>query len=716
MPPIDDRILDEQFQAGVVTDHDYEQFNLAMDDDTLLNMLARSLNENVEHWNKAPWSLEETDKRNVNYLLGEREQDITVVIDDKEFTNNRLFTAVRAILSYATGQMAKPEIGPTSNDTEDKKLAAGIGLGLYQHSLEEDADDLFRVCLLNLITRKRAYLKLRYDPDAGVDGDVVTDTCNPEDITLDRFAAYKKEPNIRYQRLTCTVDEMCAKFPAKKDVIYNFYNIERGVFTQISKVVEYYETWFTFFEGDDKAYGVAWFIPDSGFILDKMKNPNWIYKGSAKNQKKVNVLNAPPQPYVDFSYFNLGKSHIDETCLFDQAVPLQKLINKRLKQITDNADYVNGRWVMNKDAVDEDDAKGFVNKGTNTTLLVKSEDVGKAVVNIQSSQLPAYVYQSLLDAYGQLDSIMGTPNQFRGEGSDASNTLGKDQMIQQQASTLQDDLVRAVNKAAKRYYELKLHLMNVNYTEDHKFSEKAADGNYNFFIISGDGIDPNVKVSVEIDSTLPLDKSSISAVAQNLARLNRIDNLTLFEDLRLDNPELRAERLMRQQLSPLGYMQSMQALQENNDAELDIRMVEAGKTPDERSVYDEPYLTYWNNFMTTNRFTMIQRDNPKAAQRLVTFLQFIQQKAQQMAQLQSTQQPTQLDDAGLVPFQAPPIIPKVSITGALSQGDSMQMARVNPAQNPQVPPNDQIQQQANGRILAQPTPGVTAPQQPQQPL
>lgn len=696
----DNDVISEQLDGLQPDSEQYEEYNLNMDDQDLINMLIKSLDSNIEFWNRKPWNLSETDKRNIRYLLGEQEDSITIVIDDMEYNNNRLFTSVRAILSYATGQLAIPELTPSSNDPEAKKLASGLGLGLYEHSAEEDADDLFRVALMQLITRKRAYIKQRFDENAGTDGDLVSEICNPEDVVIDRYTGYKKDPNILFHKQQCSVDDLVAKFPDKEQQIYNYFNINRGVYTQMSRMVTHWEAWFGFWDGKDKKQGVAWFLPGADFLLDKMLNPNWIYKGSLSNQKDKNFLNAPPKPFTSFNYFNLGRSAIDETCLFDQAVPLQRLINKRLKQITDNADYVNGRWVYNKGAIEESDAKGFtMAKAANSTLGIDSDDVNKAIVNISSGQLPSYVYESLLDAYTQLDTIMGTPSQFRGEGSDANNTLGKDQMIKQQAGMLQDDLVRAVNKASKDYYKLKLHLMNVYYTDNHKFGQKGGDGNYRFFLFGKEPIDKNIKINVQVDSTLPIDKASIRALAESLAKMNRIDNQTLFEDLGLKDAEMRVERLLMQTLSPLGVLQSVKQQIDNNDAEMDILLVAAGTTPEERSNYDEPYLNYFNNFMTTNRFAMIQRDAPLTAQRLVNFLQFVQQKAAQSANLQGTQTtapPPQLDDAGLLPFQAPPIIPNVRITGALSQGDSEQMARIDPKQDPAPVPGNTVAQSASG--------------------
>lgn len=668
-------VLDEAIDNTLPDATDYATYDIDMPDADLLNMLVKSQDDNIEHWNKKPWDLQNTDKRNINYLLGQPEdQTITIQIDGEEFTNNRLFTSVRSILSYATGQVAQPEIGPSTSDKVQVSLARGLQMGLYEHAVAEDADELFRVALLSLITRKRAYLKMRYDPDAGVDGDIVTEFKPAEDITIDRFSSYNKDPNILYDRCRCTIDELIAMFPDKSVQILAHYSIKRGQYSQMSRMVVYYEAWFSYMKDGKKQQGLAHFLPNSNIILSKEKNPNWLYKGSAKTQKQKNVTNCPPKPYVDFSYFNLGNSPIDETCLFDQAVPLQRLINKRIKQITDNADYVNGRWVYNKKVIEEADAKRFtMAKSTNNALGADSDDVGKAIINIQSSQLPAYIYNSLIDARNELDTVMGTPSQFRGETPSSSDTLGRDQMVKQQAGMLQDDLVRAVNKAYKKYYTLKLQLMAVYYSEDHTFSQKGGDGSYLFFVVNGDNIDTNVKVGVQIDSTLPLDKASIRATALKLARLNRIDNLTLFEDLGMPDPEIRTERLSRSLLDPAGYMQSVSTDMDNTDAEQDIMQVTAGKTPDERSVYDENYLNYWNAFMTKNRFTMLPQD---AKQRIVVFLQFIQQKAQAMQTLQATQ----TDNAGLLAFNPQPKQPNISITGALTPQEAAQVAGVQQPQ------------------------------------
>lgn len=632
-------------------DEDYEIFNLEMSDDRLLKMLVDSLHSNRQHWNKAPWKLEETDKDNMRFLLGEQVKKSEFQDEESEFVDNRLFAATRAILSYATGQLAVPELTPSRNDKTHIAMARSMQMALYQHSLDEKVEQKVRAAVLNLIVRKRGFLKQRYDPHAGAYGDIITEVVSPEDIIIDRNAKFMDNPNVIYQRLRCSVDELCVKFPKKEKEIKQSFSIKQGRYTQMSRLVTYFEAWFTYL--DTKGVpreGVCWFLPDNNIILDKMPNPNWIYTGDDKEDKQQNVTANPPKPYTSFNYLNLGHSFIDETSLFDQAKPQQIVLNKRGKQILLNADYVNGRWVYSTKALSDEDAARIVNKGPTTMAGVDSEDVNKAIANIQSAQLPPWVYNTMLDARNEIDTMMGTPAVFRGEQPSSQDTLGRDLMVKQQAGALQDDLVRCVQSGMEGYYKLKLQMMRVYYTDDYWFQAKGGDGKFDFVMLNGDNIDANVRIGVQVDSTLPLDKERIRATAMELAKAGRIDDLTLFEDLGLPDPEIRAERLMRSRIDPIGYMDSIATSLDNTDAEIDIRMVLADKEPEERDTYDEGYMSYINGFLESNRFEKIKERDAAAAQRLISFITVIQDKANRTANLQA------LNQSGMLPLeqQAPP--------------------------------------------------------------
>lgn len=628
------------FSTLHLPDQEYEHFALEMPEDKLLNSLTDSLNESRGHWNKAPWRLQDIDLENVSFLLGDQIPQDRYVRREELFQDNRLFSSTRAILAYATGQLAKPSIVPSRGDDEYIKMARSLQMSLYKHSEDEDADEKVRAAVMNLVVRKRGFLKLRFDPHLGKWGDIVTEVVPPEDIIIDRHAKFKADPNVIHQRISCTVDELVGKFPDKKQKIYQALSIKQGRWSQISKFIHYFESWFTFIDSTGKPrQAVAWSMPDHGVLLDKMLNPNWIYTGDDVEDKETNIMQAPPKPYIWFNYINFGKSFIDETCLFEQAVPVQMQLNRRGKQIWDNADYVNGRWIASKKAMSEEDAYKMVNKGSKTIGLVNAEDVRTAFNNVASPELPAYVYTTLLDSRNEIDTMMGTPSVFRGAQPDRQDTLGRDMMVKQQAGMLQDDLVKAVQKGMKRYYTLKLQMMRVYYTDDYWFQTKGADGQYDFVMINGKNVDPNVSVSVQIDSTLPLDKQQLRATAMQLAP--RLDDLTLFEAVGVPEPEVWAARAMKSKLDPTGYQRGIEKQLDNSAAEMDIMLLIAGKEPDERSNYDEGYLSYFNDFMSSNRFSKLPED---AQQRLTAYLMVVQDKAAKTVNLRGSM----LNDAGMI--------------------------------------------------------------------
>lgn len=688
-------ILEESFTELHTDSTDFEELNLTMSDDDLDKMLITSLEADRDHWNKKPWNLEETDVVNTAFLLGDQ-------IDAKEYMNgetryqdNRLFSSSRAILSYATGQLAKPEITPSKGDEVYLKGARDTGLALYQDSADDHVDLQVRAAVLNLISRKRAYIKLRYDPNIGQYGKVISEVCNPEDVILCRYSGYMSNPAKIYHRLRCSVSELCARFPNKEAQIKDAFSVRRGVYTQISKMVTYFECWFTYMDADLKPKeGVAWFIHEKHLILDKMPNPNWVYMKNHKKEMEANITDMPPKPFVIFNHINTGHSAIDETCLVEQALPLQKMLNKRLRQIGENADYVNGRWVYSKKAFSQEDARGLINKGARTLGGVDREDVTGALMNVAPNQLGQWVENTIFDYRNEIDGMMGTPSQFKGDnpastGGSNSNTLGRDIMLKQQAGALQDDLVRAVAVSMTNYYEIKLQLWRVNYTDDYWFQTKGGDGKYQFILINGDKLDTNVKVGVQVDSTLPLDKPGIRALAMQLwASGHSIDYKTLMEDVGLPNPDVRAERYLKSIIDPINFLKSVEVSQINAEAESDIQLLIMNKTPDERDNYDENYFNYYNKVMASNRYQKLQGDDPQAAQRVAMFLVAVQHTMMQSLNISESM----IDQAGIINDPMPMPIPKTSvrIQGQIDPTQSGEMAGVKPDQAaPGAPPATQ---------------------------
>lgn len=659
-------------------------FNLDMDDDALVKMLVRTLDDNISHWNQTPWLLQRTDAENINYLLGNQLDERYLLPHQTRYVDNRLHASVRAILAYVTGQLAKPELLPSKTQDRYKRIAQSMGMFLYQHALDHEANQFMRLAVKNLVTRKRCFLKLRFDKDYGPFGDICTENIDPADIVVGRFSRYGQDPDVIYHKQKGTVEQLVAKFPDKKGEIFDAFGIIRGTHSQMTQMRTYWECWFTYWDSDGKeSEGLCWFLPNTTVILGKMQNPNWIYEGSEHNQKIVNMTYAPVKPFIGLNYLNTGRSYIDETCLLDQAIPMQDILNKRGRQIVENADYANPRLLVDKGIMEQADADKFVNKNPKTIGMVdtskNNRPISESVFMVTGQQLPSFVFQDKIDARSEIDVMMGTPTQFRGEQPQSKNpTLGQDLLIKNQASALQDDLVEVVNRGWRDYYNKLLQMCLVYLPDDYWVMTKGKDGEYNQISLQSPNIDTNVRISVQVDSTLPLDKQSQRAMAIQLAQMpGRIDDLSLFEMLGVPDPEALADRVSRFNLDRLGYMESLEQKLIDAEADADITLLIAGKAPEERDDYSENYLNHFNLFLTTNRFQQLA---PTIQQRLTTFLGLVANKAATTAGLQSSM----LNPAGIIDQPPAPPVPKTDIRllGQLDPQASAEKAGVPPPQGP----------------------------------
>ena len=637
---MDNNILDSGAYTDLNNDNtQYELYDLELEDSKLAKMLIPALQENIDYWNSKPFELAKTDKDNNKYMLGEQLDERFLQPHNARYIDNRIFAATRSVLAYVNARVAMPEVVPSKPGSQFKQFAEDFKSALYQHGVDSFLNIKVKSATRNLIVRKRGYLKLRFDPTLGQFGEIVVESIDPANIVIDRYARFQDNPSSIYHKQTCTVEELIAKFPEKESDINKSLSIKRGTQSQLTRRIDYYEVWFTYVDKDKrKREGLAWFMPIGQLILGKMRNPNWVYSDDQTNDMHNNITNLPIKPFIPLNYLNTGKSYVDETSLFDQAKPMQDLINKRGRQIWDNADYVNGRVIADSRVMSEEDASKFLNKNPKTIMLVDgskgSGNISNDMKVVEPQMLPGYVIDTLYDARNELDQIFGTPNIFRGQQQQGANTLGENMLIKQQAGALQDDIASAIDQAMGMYYRYLAQMMKVYYTEDHWVQTKGADGTYDFVVISSDNIDTGVKVSVQSGSTLPQDKDQLRAAALELAKLgpDRIDNLTLFEMLGIPDATEVAERVQKATTDPAGYLQDIEKEEFSRDANMDIAIIMAGKTPEERDEYDPGYLSYMNNFVASNKFAKL---SPDVQQSITEFLKVVLDIATRTANLQS---------------------------------------------------------------------------------
>ncbi len=626
-------------------DEQYEVFDLKLKDSKLVQMVDKALQNSIAHWNKYPYKLETADTQNIRYWLGDQMTDRYVSASGESLPNmgNRLQTSTRAVLAYVNSRVAQPEVRPSTSDLSAIQYAKDVTQAMYQHGVDHDLNIKAKKSTTNLVIQKRGYLKLRFDPLQGPYGDIEVEHISPENIVIDKDASYKGEPKRIWHKQKCTVEELIVKFPDAKDKINEAYDIGRGVYSQVSKVAEYWEIWFTFYEDGKRQEGLCWYLPVGKVILGKMLNPNFVYTGDDQKDREVNFTSFPIKPFVVFNYMNTGKAYIDETSLFEQAKVLQDLYNKRKLQIMRNNDYVNGRVIADGNALEQDDATKYLNKNPKTILLIKPTEgktVQQSVYHVPYQALPNGVVEEAYDTRNEIDQTMGSPNIFRGEQS-KNNTLGQDERIIQQAGALQDDLASAVDDSMQDYYRKLYQMMKVYYTEDHWFQIKGADGKYDFVVMNSETMDTNLKISVESGSTLPSNKQEIRDIAVEASNAGKMDSLSYWEAIqygKLADPEVIVERTQKELNDPASFVADVEQQAFNRDADIDIILLIADKELPVRDEYGQAYLEHVNKYIMSNKFMKLDQESQK---RILDHLTKVGVIASRTMDLQSTQ----VDDA-----------------------------------------------------------------------
>lgn len=625
----DDKLQEGQVDEGAV-------FGLDVSDEELLRLIKSPIDKSKAHWEdkKGP-NLTEARRRNRAYWLGEQVDDRDLYDYNVKYIDNRIFVAVETVSSAVSARNPQPEAAPAQNTITSTQLAKDVENALLAYADKYRLNMMaFRPAVRHLLIYRLGVLKQRWDEGLGPNGDIRTEYVHPNDILVDKDALPGDNPRFIRQTLRATIEELCIKFPEKEDAVYKMYGINRGVRSQLGKMVAYHETWFTYYKDGKAMEGVAWTL-DEKIVLGKMPNPNWVEESGGKVRK--NFLDSPVKPFFPINYLNLGESWIDDTTSVEQSIALQNNLNKRGRQIIENADQASGGLTLNSTMIEGKAAQELT--GDPMEKLMVAGDVRAAAARLAPALLPSYVMEDKYDARNEIDNIFATQSISRGEES-KNNTLGQDQLLLRQAMGRQEDIVRAIDDLAHRLYRHTVQMMKVYYTEEHWFAVNGEDGQFDFIAIKSDKIEDGLDIKVKSGTSLPLDKAAMRQTALQLAGEGLIDPLSLYEDLGMPNARKRTERLLKWQqekVAPGTYLKDMQEEEFDREAFMDIQVLLAGKTPKVRDDVSAEYLAYITKFMISGLF---RAQKPEIQKKFVDFLSLSHEQARQTLMAMETQLPT----------------------------------------------------------------------------
>lgn len=521
-------------------------FDLKMKDSDLLSMFRQDFEE-AERYTTDLLKTYNDDRSDNVRELGEKVFKGHYYVEGElydhqvPFVDNRIFVSIDTDIPKLTAKIPEP-VAKTQLMTDVGRRYANR----FQTVLEDGwvrwgiADEL-PTSLLHLFLAKRVgVMKGRFDPDKGEHGDIVWESVLPENIVIPKTKPGKNPPFVG-EWIEMTLDEIIEKFGKREEVLAH-YGYKMGTEKQLTRRVSVLELHFTYRDRKNKKMdeGVA-HILDWSLVLGKMKDPNWIYPEDQVNRR--NHLEMPRKPYVfiGFRNLNFGRQILDDTSHLEQSLPQQDVVNKRGRQVVENADQAVSGVVYNTQAITPEEIEELT--GDPNERVGVNGDVRGAATRLPAVHLESWVFQSMIDARNEVDNIFATQAPARGEPG-ANDTLGQDILQSQKSTERLDSMAKSLAKGAREIYNFSMQLMKVHFDAYHFARVLGPLGTLDFEKFIEDGPEDGLDIGVEPGSLLPTDKFSKRQEAIELFNSKALDPLTLYEELEVPNPKERLKRLI----------------------------------------------------------------------------------------------------------------------------------------------------------------------------
>lgn len=505
-------------------------------------------------WEEKAKKIDKIQKENERYWLGKHFTDVEYAVEGTRPTQeNRIFSDVETFLPIVTRQNPEPLVSAGESKGGEElatKVAKMLAYQTDRQKLKLILKKSARYWLLYLI----GVVKFGWDT---VKDDISTYVIRPQKLIFDPDAVI--DENGYHGAFLGEVkrdiaEDLIKKFPKAKD------DIEKACNNKLWTKVGYIEWWTNEY--------VFWTLGEK-LVLDKLKNPHFNYEQTQATineegdaQKQIfafkNHFKAPSMPYRFLTVFNLGLGPHDDANLVQQNLSTQDQLNKRLRQIDENVDDMNGGAVVSGDHFTEEEASQVANalkKGK--TIWVPAGNVNDAYKRERGVPMPADVFNNVLDLRNQMDNLFGIHGTTRGERT-GPETLGGRILLKGSDVDRITFISDYIEQHTDDIYNYWVQMMHVYYDKEHVASllgeERTedivlsrTDFNHQLEVDRGGGVitkEPvELLISVREGSMIPKDPVIKRNEAVDLFKINALDPITLFERLDFANPRESAKKL-----------------------------------------------------------------------------------------------------------------------------------------------------------------------------
>ena len=281
-----------------------------------------------------------------------------------------------------------------------------------------------------------------------------------------------------------------------------------------------------------------------------------------------------------FSLFNVSDGPLPNTCIVEQAIPLQDDINTGKRRIIDNLNLVgNGQVYVDSDALMSKEQSDNITNEPGLVIVGEGVASQNKIRREPGVPLPQAHFADLQATQAAFDNLFGIHGATR--GASGSPTLGQDMISRQQDYTRIDLITRELNRGIRRVSNGIVQLISMFFTEQHVVKILGDDGAIEFIKLNNEEIEKNIEIEVKDGAVIQMDEVSLHNEAIQLWQLGAIDPESLYQRLKDPNPEKRAQKLMAFKQGQL--LLESQIRMKENAAATEAGAVAKAQNPPEKS-------------------------------------------------------------------------------------------------------------------------------------
>lgn len=538
---------------------------LDVDETVLRDLIDKRISDSEKHY-KSELNLYERQKENQKFWLGDHYNESELSDHLKPgYKDNIVWQDSEKRIEIASGRMPDIIATPAANNAikreRAKLLEKQLQIIFGSSKIKRLIKDGLRQHGINFL----GVIKARWDPNKGENGDFVFELVRNNRFGIDHTSTISHDgftvDNIKlmWEFIEEPLATVLAKFPSKAAKLKEMFKGANDPKLLVSDI-RYLEAHFTWYTNDGQPIEcVMWKYKD--LVLGKQKTPYFDYEGFTKRvyedeedsdipDREVNSklgkyyrnhFERPRKPYILVTHQNLGRSPYDDTTPIEQAIPLQKNVNKRGLQITDIADKMKPRYAFNA-ALKKTDAEGISNDNEDHIWLDSTEPINNIITSFQSPAPSPMLYNDLVANRGQIDAKFSTHGTTRGEVESSGESGISKQITREGDLVTSDDIVDiVVERVVFEMANWAVQFMKLYYDKPHFVRDMGPDGEMLEAELTRDLIDDGIALNVKANSVDALTRRND---AFTLAKVKAIDPLSLAEDMDVPNPKERTRRLM----------------------------------------------------------------------------------------------------------------------------------------------------------------------------